>query len=327
MSLPADLSPVAFTAPTTVIATAPNPQIQVAWGVTNQGPGMAVDDSGYWYDRVWFSTNGVLDEQSVALGDFYINQTAAPNTAHWQTNFVTLPMSGSGNYWLFVQADVYNWTYEANLGNKVSAPVSGIFTLTPPDLMPVSVVAPATVIATQLNPTIEVTWGVTNQGNGAALGGWYDRVWFSTNGVLDTSSIDLGEFYFNQGVPAGGSYAQTNSLTLPVSGIGVYTLFVQVDIYNWIYESNKRNNISGPLTVSVLPPVSFSISPAGMRWTSNGFQLQLDGLAGSAVVIYTSTDLRLWTPIYTNPPATGSIQFLDSSATNYPLRFYRAAEQ
>jgi hypothetical protein len=56
-------------------------------------------------------------------------------------------------------------------------------------------------------------------------------------------------------------------------------------------------------------------------------QLQLDNLGGCAVVIYASTNLHLWTPIYTNPPTTGAIQFLDSSATNYPLRFYRAAEQ
>jgi len=61
---------------------------------------------------------------------------------------------------------------------------------------------------------------------------------------------------------------------------------------------------------------------------SNGLRLRLDGLTGRGpVVIYASRDLLLWAPVYTNPPVTGSIQFLDTSATNLQFRFYRAAEQ
>jgi hypothetical protein len=256
MSLPADLSPFAFTAPTSVTANAPNPSIQVIWGVTNQGLASA---SGWWYDTVWFSTNGVLDANSIDVGNFWVNQTVPVGGSYWQTNNVTLPMSANGNYTLFVQVDAGNSIYEANLGDKISVPVSGTFTLTPPDLMPVSVVAPATVTATSPNSVVQVVWGVTNQGSGSALGYWYDRVWFSTNGVLDANSVDLGDFYFDQGAPAGGSYWQTNSVTLPISlgGTYNYTLFVQVDIYNWIYESNKSNNISAPVPETLtldLPP-------------------------------------------------------------------------
>jgi hypothetical protein len=222
--------------------------------------------------------------------------------------------------------DANNYTYESNLGDKLSVGVSGTFTLTPPDLIPVSLVAPTTVIYTQPNPAVKVAWGVTNQGIGPATGGWYDRVWFSTNGVLDAHSVDIGDFYFNQSVPAGGNYSQTNTVTLPVNGIGNYTLFVQADIYYYVYESNETNNISSPVTIRLVPPLSFNTSPAGMRWTGSGFQLQLDGLAGS-LVIYASTNLMSWMPIYTNPTASGSIQFIDPHATNFPFRFYRAVEQ
>jgi hypothetical protein len=41
-------------------------------------------------------------------------------------------MNGSGNYTMFVQVDANNAIYEANLGDKVSAGVSGTFTLIPP---------------------------------------------------------------------------------------------------------------------------------------------------------------------------------------------------
>jgi hypothetical protein len=62
--------------------------------------------------------------------------------------------------------------------------------------------------------------------------------------------------------------------------------------------------------------------------TTNGMRLQLDGVfATNSVIIYASTNLVGWLPILTNSPATGSVLFLDSSATNRPLRIYRATEQ
>jgi len=266
MANPADLLALAFTAPPTVTSTRPNPQIEIVWGVTNQGIG---SPPGGWYDRVWFSANGVLDANSISLGDFGSGQTLSAGGSYWRTNIVTLPMSGSGSYTLFVQSDIYDWIYESNEVNNVSAPVSGSFTLTPLDLMPVSVVAPATVFYAQSNPAITVNWGVTNQGLGSATGGWYDRIWFSTNGVLDANSVGLGDFYFNQGVPAGGNYSQTNSVRLPVSGIGGYTLFVQVDIYGWIYESNETNNISAPVTVTLLPPNGTTLTGVLNDWSGS----------------------------------------------------------
>jgi hypothetical protein len=131
MGLPADLAPVAFIAPTSVTSAAPNPTVQIIWGVTNQGAATA---AGGWYDTVWFSVNGVLDANSVALGYFPVNQTVPAGGSYWQTNLVTLPMNGSGNYTLFVQVDANNAIYEANLGDKVSVGVSGTFTLTPAKL-------------------------------------------------------------------------------------------------------------------------------------------------------------------------------------------------
>jgi hypothetical protein len=72
---------------------------------------------------------------------------------------------------------------------------------------------------------------------------------------------------------------------------------------------------------------SIDTSPTNLWLTANGFQLQLDGiLTTNPVVILGSTDLVSWLPICTNPPSTGSIQFLDFTATNLPTRFYRAQE-
>jgi alpha-tubulin suppressor-like RCC1 family protein len=65
-----------------------------------------------------------------------------------------------------------------------------------------------------------------------------------------------------------------------------------------------------------------------LPFSANGFSWQLDQLSGhGAIIIYVSTNLTDWVPILTNAPVTGSIEFLDSGATNEPARFYRAVEQ
>jgi hypothetical protein len=42
------------------------------------------------------------------------------------------------------------------------------------------------------------------------------------------------------------------------------------------------------------------------------------------VLVEASTNLMQWTPIFTNPPGFGTIQFIDATASNYPCRYYRA---
>jgi len=62
--------------------------------------------------------------------------------------------------------------------------------------------------------------------------------------------------------------------------------------------------------------------------TNGGFYLGLTGLTGHGnLVIYASSNLVNWEAILTNPPAVGTLQLLESSATNHPCRFYRAVEE
>jgi len=191
MSIPSDLAPVAFLAPTAVTSTQALPAIQVAWGVTNQG---AAPAPGGWYDRIWFSTNGALDAHSVGLGDFAVSQTVPPGGGYWQTNMVTLPMSASGNYTLFVQVDVNDSIFEASLADKVSAPVSGVFTLSSPPPEP-----PVFQTVTRASGRIIFTWS-------AVVGKAY-QVQYKTN-LTQPNWINL------VGVPA------TNSLATASDSIG-----------------------------------------------------------------------------------------------------------
>jgi len=91
--------------------------------------------------------------------------------------------------------------------------------------------------------------------------------------------------------------------------------------------TNAYGNATNNATLTVQPFV-FNLSSTNVFFSTNGMQLQLAGVfATNAMILYASTDLVSWLPILTNPPATGSVLFLDSDATNWPQRFYRATEQ
>jgi WD40 repeat protein len=78
----------------------------------------------------------------------------------------------------------------------------------------------------------------------------------------------------------------------------------------------------------VVPPPHFSTTSSNLRFATDGFHLQVDQvIATNSLVIYASTNLSNWLPIFTNGPATGSISIVDTTATNSPMRFYRAAER
>lgn len=66
----------------------------------------------------------------------------------------------------------------------------------------------------------------------------------------------------------------------------------------------------------------------GSFMTGDGFHLNVSQLSGHGpIVIYSSTNMADWKPIFTNPPSAGTIEWIDSSATNGLMRFYRANEQ
>jgi len=108
-----------------------------------------------------------------------------------------------------------------------------------------------------------------------------------------------------------------NLMNVQPTNSGIYTLTI--------------TNLYGSLVTNVtllVQPFAINTTGTNLQLTANGLLMRVDGaFAPNALVIYASTNLTSWLPILTNPPATGSVQFLDPSATNLPVRFYRAGEQ
>jgi hypothetical protein len=84
-------------------------------------------------------------------------------------------------------------------------------------------------------------------------------------------------------------------------------------------------------TLAVIPwPATphFDVANCGFAPGNSGFRLRIQGLSGYwPVVISASTNLNDWAPIFTNPPVKFTLDYLDSSATNASMRFYRAVER
>jgi hypothetical protein len=80
-----------------------------------------------------------------------------------------------------------------------------------------------------------------------------------------------------------------------------------------------------PATNSSSSPVSFVNGAGGLSYSGGHFTMELTNLTQQGqIIIFASTNLLQWVPIYTNPSASGTVYFTDTNAALYSDRFYRA---
>ncbi|HZR20448.1 MAG TPA: CARDB domain-containing protein [Verrucomicrobiae bacterium] len=250
--LPPDLAPLAVKVlgPT---VTPPRPIVSVAWGITNQGPGVAIDKYT-WRDTLYFSTNAVFDSTAIYLLSTSELGPIDAGGQYWQTNQLLLPIVTSGTYYLILKVNEFDLLFETNKDNNtLVTPIT--FLIQPPDLAVDSSRIPRTVTTTP-NPFFTFSYGVTNQGVGAALGSWYDAAIFSTNfppNWWDTGTADLD---FGPLLP-GAAFWHTNTLQLPLTKSGTYNLVLEADENNTLIESDKSNNVT-------IVPINFTVLPSDL---------------------------------------------------------------
>jgi hypothetical protein len=75
-------------------------------------------------------------------------------------------------------------------------------------------------------------------------------------------------------------------------------------------------------TLSVTPVL---LNPGGPL-TNGSFQLQVSSVAGQSYVFQSTTDLVHWISLSTNVAPSNIVIYLDTDASNFPARFYRAVE-
>jgi len=102
--------------------------------------------------------------------------------------------------------------------------------------------------------------------------------------------------------------------------------FVGLDTISYTLTDAFGNSAAGSVQVMVTS-TNFELLPMGAGFTPAGFQLQAEGAPGTnVVIIQASTDLIHWKPLFTNAPVQGAVEYMDSSAPDFPHRFYRAEQ-
>jgi alpha-tubulin suppressor-like RCC1 family protein len=188
--------------------------------------------------------------------------------------------------------------------------------------------------------TLQWTYSRSSIGPGILSTGWVDQVAFAPGGTpLIITQVPTNLFLMTR---ATASFVAAATGTPP---IGYQWQFNGANLFRATNSSltiaNVQPSNSGNYTLTItnpcgsfvtnvtlfVQPFAFNTTSDNFMLTSSGLLMRVDGvLAPSALIIYASTNLTGWLPILTNPPATGSVQVLDSSTTNLPFRFYRAGE-
>ena len=274
--LPADLQVTALTAPTSATAGAP---INVNITVTNAG--LAATTELNWQDGVYLSTDLTFDPAGdIELGLIAHQGRLNASGAYSVSRSYTLPQHLDGTYHLYTFTDARRQVYEHDLeGNNKTAADAMTVTRVEADLQVTTLNVPA---AGATGDTIQVDWTVTNLGadTTAALS-FSDRVYLSTDNVLDANDSVLATFRHDGALASGASYNMSRNVTLSTDVVGSLFVIVKTDAAatNEVYEyqAEGNNTASAPIDVTYAPSpdlqVASVVAPA-TAWSGQNLHLE-----------------------------------------------------
>lgn len=259
---PPDLEAVAITAPANAEA---GHALTFSYTTTNAGAGGTPNTS--WNDAFYLSPTPTYNPgTAIPLGGQTHYGSLVAGASYTSTVTETLSNNLVGAYYILVDTDSGNAVFELNKANNLasSATVVQVAT-TPADLVVSSVGVPQVAVP---GSAISIAWTVRNQGGGdTAASSWQDDVYIEANGTLDGNGLLLGSFVHDGLLDGGSSYTQTQLVTLPISLMGTYNLFVVANANNSAFEANTSNNTSSPQAITIQMQISGGTGNGG---TGNG---------------------------------------------------------
>ena len=275
LATPFDVVPYAYakdivTSVTAAPGAASGQILNLTWVVQNQGIGTT--DVSEWVDTVYLATsptgaNAVLLGQYDHLGFLTVGQS------YTRTAQVQLPNGISGPYYFIVVTAAsstpnfntaipsvvaqggpgapYEFVF-ANTNSGVSGQVN--IALTPsPDLVVTSLTVPST---GEEGTATNVSWTVTNQGQGVADGNWTDNVVLEPAGSTTGGTV-VGTFTFTGPLIAGQSYTRTAQIVLPLHMTGVFNVVIVPNANAAVYEGS----FNGTGQATSVTPITIAAQP------------------------------------------------------------------
>jgi RHS repeat-associated protein len=257
------------------------------WQVTNQGGAGAIAN---WTDQIILSKNAIVgDQDDTSLGLIAAGgKTPLVAGASYEQVFnIRVPVVDPGEYNLFFKTDVGETQIEVNDGNNIQ--VVPIQLVAPNLVIDDSITAPS---SASVYETINLSWTVSNQGDGAAVSNWTDAVYLSEDTAFDAEDTLLTSRIVTNPSPlaADGSYTVSVQAQLPIDKTGDYHLLFRTDSGNTQVESNNQDNIravpividnNGPnlsLTLDNAPEVAQLNQSIALGWTVSN----LGGISAAA---------------------------------------------
>ncbi len=272
---PPDLEVSSISSPATALA---GHGLTFSYTVKNGGAGATPNYT--WNDALYLSPTATFQAgTAISLGQQNHQGSLAAGASYTNTVTTTLPNGLNGAYYLFVDTDSANAVFELSNAAKLSGPSGAIqVSQAPADLVVSTASAPATALP---GSAILVNWTVANQSTGdTAVSSWQDSVYVDPGATLDGNAVLLGSFTHNGLLTGGGSYAQSQLLTLPIDLLGSYNLFVVANSSDSVHESNLSNNTSAPAPIAISLQVT---EPQGGTQQAAVADLQVTSVTASAV--------------------------------------------
>jgi subtilase family serine protease len=255
--------------------------MNLSWSVTNAGTGRTLETA--WYDRVLMSADATLDAGDRLLGDFYHNGALNAGTNYTSSATVNLPIGVAGNFFFFVQSDIYNQVYEHVFESNNSSydTIATNITLTPPpDLEFESLTIPNNA---RSGNNLSISYRVTNFGATETPNYyWTDTFYLSSDNQLNTTTdINLGSAGQYGILYPGDGYDRTANFDLPNTLTGTYYVFGVTDSGDQVFELDNANNITQSInqvqivsqpadlvvTEAVIPTTGEAGKAISLQWT------------------------------------------------------------
>ncbi len=227
-----------------------------------------------WSDAYYLSPTPAFNAATaISLGSKAIDAALSAGSGYSEGVNVTLPDGISGTYYLLVETDSGNAILQQTRADDLEASGSIQISSQPADLAVTAASAPS--MGSGGNAAL-VTWTVVNQGSGdTAINTWNDAVYGSTSPTFDSSAVFLESFTHNGLLAVGGSYQQSQIVTLPFGVTGNYYLFVVTNLVAPgqnapVYEAGATaNNVSTALPISMVQnPADLEVTQVGAPTTA-----------------------------------------------------------
>ncbi|XP_053400635.1 uncharacterized protein LOC123559098 [Mercenaria mercenaria] len=222
--------------------------VMISWTIVNTGKGTT--KSGHWSDRIILSPTNTLGSNTRTLLTVKHSGNLHTNENYTHTLLIPIPEFIFGQFYLLIQADIYNQVFEYLSENNTFASQTALDVLLapPPDLDLEGIHTPQTWTT---GDTVTITWTVGNKGSNSPKSQmyWQDAVRLVSKfgNHLIGSSTHFG------GLAALEKYKSTLTYYVsPDTRSGEYNVTITTDFKHGLFEYNMTENNKRSTMVRVI---------------------------------------------------------------------------